>query len=172
MDDKECTQKLFPFFRGYVLVPNAFFLFNISTSSPLIPLSGIDLSKFDKPLTWIRQNESILAKQMTSSKCIRWLARQRWSRLAPPYCCKAEIFWFLAIETSSSSPIVYSPTEVGAGAAAFGKIVTVYKIQNIIKWLRDCMKLKLWIMREYTHTYIHAYIPSSRSPANLKSKAA
>jgi len=45
------TQRLLPFFRGYVLVPNAFFLFDRSSSSPLIPLFKSDFRKPDKPLT-------------------------------------------------------------------------------------------------------------------------
>lgn len=45
------TQKLLPFFCGYVFEPNAFFRFSKSASSPLIPFSKFVFNFSDNPLT-------------------------------------------------------------------------------------------------------------------------
>lgn len=46
------TKNVLPFFCGYVLVPNVFFLCNRSASSPLIPLSVSVFNAFASPLTY------------------------------------------------------------------------------------------------------------------------
>ena len=51
---KEVTQKLLPFFWGYVFDPNAFFRFNKSASSSWIPFSISVFNASATPFTWCR----------------------------------------------------------------------------------------------------------------------
>ena len=110
VDCKKCTRKLRPFFRGYVLEPNASLRFIRSPSSPWIPFSKFDFSELANSFIWyitsIMKNITIV---ITKDHITQYLT--------PPNLCNADKSWSLVKAVSCSSTIPYAP---GAGKVPAG----------------------------------------------------